>query len=70
MRRHALLEGIASGAHAYFVHSYQFKPILPDRFEAALHLLSASDDRCPDRRSVRRTLAVASRADQTGCDDW
>lgn len=30
LRRHALLEGIASGAHAYFVHSYQFKPILPD----------------------------------------
>jgi glutamine amidotransferase len=29
-RRHALLEGIESGAHAYFVHSYQFKPALPD----------------------------------------
>jgi hypothetical protein len=29
-----------------------------------------ADDRCPYRRSVRRTLAVASRADQTGCDDW
>jgi glutamine amidotransferase len=27
---HALLEGIASGAHAYFVHSYQFVPTLPD----------------------------------------
>jgi glutamine amidotransferase len=30
LQRHALLDGIASGAHAYFVHSYQFKPILPD----------------------------------------
>jgi glutamine amidotransferase len=29
-RRHALLDGIDSGAHAYFVHSYQFKPALPD----------------------------------------
>ena len=27
---HPLLDGIASGAHAYFVHSYQFKPALPD----------------------------------------
>ncbi len=27
---HALLEGIAPGAHAYFVHSYQFKPVLPE----------------------------------------
>ncbi len=30
LRPHALLNGIASGAHAYFVHSYQFRPILPD----------------------------------------
>jgi glutamine amidotransferase len=30
VRRHKLLDGIASGAHAYFVHSYQFKPALPD----------------------------------------
>ena len=30
LQHHALLDGIASGAHAYFVHSYQFKPILPD----------------------------------------
>ena len=30
LQRHTLLDGIASGAHAYFVHSYQFKPILPD----------------------------------------
>jgi glutamine amidotransferase len=30
LRRHPLLEGIESGAHAYFVHSYQLKPILPD----------------------------------------
>ena len=27
---HPLLAGISNGAHAYFVHSYQFKPILPD----------------------------------------
>lgn len=27
---HALLEGIAPGSHAYFVHSYQFKPVLPE----------------------------------------
>lgn len=27
---HKLLEGIESGAHAYFVHSYHFKPALPD----------------------------------------
>ncbi len=27
---HKLLEGIAPGAHAYFVHSYHFKPVLPD----------------------------------------
>jgi glutamine amidotransferase len=30
VQRHKLLEGIESGAHAYFVHSYQFKPALPD----------------------------------------
>jgi glutamine amidotransferase len=27
---HKLLDGIAPGAHAYFVHSYHFKPALPD----------------------------------------
>jgi glutamine amidotransferase len=27
---HPLLNGIADGAHAYFVHSYQFKPLLPE----------------------------------------
>jgi glutamine amidotransferase len=27
---HKLLEGIEPGAHAYFVHSYHFKPVLPD----------------------------------------
>ena len=27
---HALLDGIESGAHAYFVHSYHFVPALPD----------------------------------------
>ena len=32
--------------------------------------MASMSDRCPYRRSVRRTLAVASRADQTGCDDW
>ena len=30
VRRHALLDGIESGAHAYFVHSYHFVPALPD----------------------------------------
>jgi len=29
-REHALLEGIAPGAHVYFVHSFQLKPVLPD----------------------------------------
>ena len=27
---HPLLDGIAPGAHAYFVHSFQFKPVLPE----------------------------------------
>lgn len=27
---HALLKGIEPGAHAYFVHSFQFKPVLPE----------------------------------------
>ena len=27
---HALLEGIPAGSHAYFVHSFQLKPVLPD----------------------------------------
>ena len=27
---HALLDGIAPGSHAYFVHSYQFKTVLPE----------------------------------------
>ncbi len=30
VQSHPLLAGIPSGAHAYFVHSYQFKPALPD----------------------------------------
>jgi glutamine amidotransferase len=30
LRPHKLLDGIATGAHAYFVHSYQLKPTLPD----------------------------------------
>jgi glutamine amidotransferase len=29
-RSHPLLAGIQSGEHAYFVHSYQFVPTLPD----------------------------------------
>jgi glutamine amidotransferase len=28
LKPHALLDGIASGAHAYFVHSFQLKPAL------------------------------------------
>jgi glutamine amidotransferase len=28
--KHPLLKGIAPGAHAYFVHSYQLKPALPE----------------------------------------
>ena len=30
VQRHKLLDGIESGAHAYFVHSYLFVPALPD----------------------------------------
>ena len=30
VQKHKLLDGIESGAHAYFVHSYQFVPALPD----------------------------------------
>jgi glutamine amidotransferase len=30
LKPHALLDGIASGAHAYFVHSFQLKPALDD----------------------------------------
>jgi glutamine amidotransferase len=30
VQSHPLLEGIPDNAHAYFVHSFQFKPILPD----------------------------------------
>ena len=30
LKPHALLDGIASGAHAYFVHSFQLKPVLDD----------------------------------------
>jgi imidazole glycerol-phosphate synthase subunit HisH len=29
-QNHALLDGIAPGSHAYFVHSFQLKPVLPD----------------------------------------
>jgi glutamine amidotransferase len=29
-REHPLLAGIAPQAHAYFVHSFEFKPTLPD----------------------------------------
>ena len=29
-QKHALLDGIAPGSHAYFVHSFQLKPVLPD----------------------------------------
>ena len=29
-QKHPLLNGIASGAHAYFVHSFQLKPALPE----------------------------------------
>ena len=30
VQHHKLLDGIESGDHAYFVHSYQFRPALPD----------------------------------------
>ena len=30
LAKHPLLKGIESGAHAYFVHSYQLKPALPE----------------------------------------
>jgi glutamine amidotransferase len=30
LKPHALLDGISSGAHAYFVHSFQLKPVLDD----------------------------------------
>jgi imidazole glycerol-phosphate synthase subunit HisH len=30
VQQHALLNGIPPGAHAYFVHSFQFVPTLPD----------------------------------------
>jgi imidazole glycerol-phosphate synthase subunit HisH len=30
LAKHPLLKGIGSGAHAYFVHSYQLKPALPE----------------------------------------
>lgn len=30
VQKHALLNGIDNGAHAYFVHSYHFVPALPD----------------------------------------
>jgi glutamine amidotransferase len=29
-QKHPLLAGIAPGSHAYFVHSFQLKPVLPD----------------------------------------
>jgi glutamine amidotransferase len=30
LQKHPLLKGIAPGAHAYFVHSFQLKPALPE----------------------------------------
>jgi glutamine amidotransferase len=30
LHKHALLKGIETGAHAYFVHSFQLRPTLPD----------------------------------------
>jgi glutamine amidotransferase len=30
VRRHPLLDGIEDGAHAYFVHSFQLVPALPE----------------------------------------
>ncbi|HEX4271512.1 MAG TPA: imidazole glycerol phosphate synthase subunit HisH, partial [Rhizomicrobium sp.] len=30
LSRHPLLAGIDNGAHAYFVHSFELKPALPD----------------------------------------
>jgi imidazole glycerol-phosphate synthase subunit HisH len=30
LQPHALLEGITTGAHAYFVHSFELRPTLPD----------------------------------------
>ena len=30
VQSHPLLEGVPNGAHAYFVHSFQLKPVLPD----------------------------------------
>ncbi len=30
LRKHALLDGVADGAHAYFVHSFQLKPVLDE----------------------------------------
>src|SRR6201995_5932613 len=30
LTRHPLLKGIESGAHAYFVHSFELKPALPE----------------------------------------
>jgi glutamine amidotransferase len=30
LRPHTLLDGIGDGAHAYFVHSFQFKPMLEE----------------------------------------
>jgi glutamine amidotransferase len=30
LTRHPLLEGIETGSHAYFVHSFELKPTLPD----------------------------------------
>ena len=29
-QKHPLLKGIEAGAHAYFVHSFQLKPALPE----------------------------------------
>jgi len=35
LQKHPLLKGIESGAHAYFVHSFELKPALPEDLIAA-----------------------------------
>ena len=43
VQTHPLLKGIADGAHAYFVHSYQLKPTLPDDLIATTDYGGAAD---------------------------